>query len=173
MRCVIEPDGALHAAFQVLQRTGRDIQVDPVTIGGNLKFLVVPGTRRVGLEKYLGDIAVPEMVAASMGIGIGEGKELAVTAHKAQVKSSCRPQGAHRRLARWIGVAALPIGGEGGGSGRIPVRSGMLSIEPEFVVDRQNTNFVTWRRGNRLRCHRNGKGQTTNQNHYTSGCTNS
>ena len=53
----------------VVQPCGRDIQIEPLAIGADFKFLVVFLAKAIGLEKYFGDVAVPQFISAAVGIG--------------------------------------------------------------------------------------------------------
>src|SRR6516165_10385589 len=59
-------DAATEFAMELLNRAVRDVEVNPKPIGRDFEFFVFEGIGGIGLEKSLGNIAVPELVAPAI-----------------------------------------------------------------------------------------------------------
>ncbi len=93
----------------------RDVQIDPKTVRTDFELLVPAKVKGIRLKENFRDVAVPELVAASVGLGIrknGDDAILRLESHKKRLRS---PEQPYFRLSFWIGVLALPV--------RVEVRS--------------------------------------------------
>lgn len=68
--------------------------------------------RRIGLQKYFGNIAIPELIAAAIGLSIRKHSNDAVFRLKSRIERFRRPQQTYLGLPFRIGIFALPIGVE-------------------------------------------------------------
>ena len=133
MVLAIKPDRALYAAFEVAQAARENIEIDPHAVGTHLEFAIIARTRRVGLKEGLGYIAVPEMVAPAVQVGIIKDEQLAITALEAQIKIGRGPERADFGLACRIGIEALPVAAERDRGRLQPFRRGMPRGERDFT----------------------------------------
>src|SRR5467141_1850777 len=68
----VQNHAAAQTTLQLVLLAWRDVQVDPESVWADFEFLVTSQMRRVGLKKNFRDIAIPEMVAAAIGLRIGK-----------------------------------------------------------------------------------------------------
>ena len=81
--------------------------------------------QRVGgvwLEKDFGDVAVPEVVAAAGGLGVGKDGDAAKAAVELEEEVLRRPEQADFGFALGIGVFTLPVRAEADGRCGMPLR---------------------------------------------------
>src|SRR5260370_30183350 len=100
---------ALQPTLQVAFFARGDVQVNPKAVRANFEFLVAACVGRIGLEKSFYDVAVPELIAASVRFGIGKNVDIPITHPKAKIKCLRCPQQPHFCFAMRIGILALPI----------------------------------------------------------------
>jgi hypothetical protein len=103
---------APQSALQIMFFSGCDIEVDPKSIWSHLKFLVAAKRRRIGLQKRLTNVAIPQLISAAAGISIGKHRNNPIPRVKAQVQTLGSPQQPHLRLALPVGVPPLPVRAE-------------------------------------------------------------
>src|SRR4029077_13247219 len=89
----------------------RDVQIDPHPVWRDFEFEVAPRLRRVRLEENFSNVAVPQFVAAAAGIAIGEDGDGTVAAAIFQKEKSRCPKRSNDRLAQFVRILTLPIGG--------------------------------------------------------------
>jgi hypothetical protein len=81
----------LHPTFQVRPSTGENIEIDPKSVRTNFELAIVTRSRRIGLEKYFRDVAVPEFVTTPVRIGGWEQIQLSITALKPDIQVFAGP----------------------------------------------------------------------------------
>jgi hypothetical protein len=87
----IQPHRPLQAAFKIAPAFGKNVQVNPHPIRTHFEFAVITRPRRIRLQEHFRYIAIPKLIAASVRIGIVEGKQLAVAALESQVENLQSP----------------------------------------------------------------------------------
>src|SRR5258708_14770396 len=93
----------LHVTHQIRAACWRNIQVEPVAVGADLKFFVVLAFVVVGLKKDLGDITKKELLMALVGLRVDI--DVLIMGFKAQVEELRRPQ--HPNFCRSLRIALL------------------------------------------------------------------
>jgi hypothetical protein len=58
------------SALQVVLFSQSDVQIDPKSIRADFELFIAAHIRRIGLQKYFGDIAVPQPVTAAVRLSI-------------------------------------------------------------------------------------------------------
>src|SRR5271163_3986276 len=101
-----------------------DVQIDPHSVGADFELLVALGVGGVRLEEDFGHVASPEMVAAAIGVGVGEGGDGAKAGVEFDEEGVGGPKEADFGFALRVGVAALPVGAKAQRSCGIPLRCG-------------------------------------------------
>ena len=96
----------------MLKRAVGDFQIDPKAVGTYLEFLVAAQLHRIRLQENFSDIAVPKLIAATIGVGIVKDGDEAIARDKFQVQKIGGPQEANFGLAMRIGIFSLPVGVE-------------------------------------------------------------
>jgi len=94
----------------MLKRAVGDFQIDPKAVGTYLEFLVAAQLRRIRLQENFRDIAVPKLIAATIGVGIVKDGDEAIARDKFQVQKIGGPQEANFGLAMRMGIFSLPVG---------------------------------------------------------------
>ncbi len=130
---LIEKHGSRHSAPKIRQSAGKNIQINPHSVGAYFEFPVVAWARGVRLQKSFRHIAVPQLVAAPAAFGIFEKIEFAVAAFKSQVQGLRRPQDPDDGLSLFVRILSLPVGAEGDGLRPLPLAGGMHSVEPDLT----------------------------------------
>ena len=72
--------------FKSAQPAGKNVEIDPHSIRTDFKFPVEMLPRRIGLQKCFRHIAVPQMIAPSIGVGVIEREELTIAALESQIQ---------------------------------------------------------------------------------------
>src|SRR5277367_5551184 len=109
LRFSVQINGPLHSTLKIGTAAGKNVEVNPHGVGSDFKLPVEEFARRIGLEEGLDDVAVPELVAAAIRVGIAEDVKIAVAAFKAQIQHFIRPQNSDRSLTGRIRVLPPPI----------------------------------------------------------------
>ena len=81
-RLLVEKHRSLHAALKIGKSPGKNVQIDPHSVRTHFKLPIVVFPHGIGLEKGFCHIAVPQVVSASVAIGVLEKKQLAEAAFK-------------------------------------------------------------------------------------------
>lgn len=105
----IDTYAALQTALYVLKRSVCDFQIDPKAVWAYLEFLVAPWLLRIRLQENFGDIAVPQLIAAAVSVGVFEDGDAAIASDKFQIKKLGRPEETNFSLAMPIGIFPLPV----------------------------------------------------------------
>ncbi len=105
-----------------LRPPGKDIQINPHSIGAHLKFFVRGLLFRVRLQERLHHVAVPKLVPSSIGVRVVKKKQLLKAALETQIDGPLRPQNANSGFPEGIGTIAFPIRPKRNGSRIIPLR---------------------------------------------------
>jgi hypothetical protein len=121
-------DAAAETAAQILGVAMCDIEIDPHAIGTDFEFFVAQRIRRVWLEKDFGDVAVPELVAAAGGFGIGKDGDGAIAGVEPDEQRCWRPEEADFGFAPGVGIFAPPVRAETQRCGGDPLRCGWETI---------------------------------------------
>src|ERR1700694_4642006 len=109
----------LHGAHEIGTAGRGNIQVNPIAVWADLKFLVVSPSIRVGLKKYFYDIAQPKFLMALVGLRVDI--NVPVMSFKTQIEGLRRPQHPHLCLSLRIGFLSLPVCAEDDWPGSAPV----------------------------------------------------
>lgn len=117
---------ALHAAPGVEFFTRANVDINPETVGTDLKLEIAAGFGGIRLEEDFSNVAIPELPAAAGGLGVRENSDGLKIAAKAKKKSFGSPEEANFGLEPGIGVLPLPVpiksdwrrGLPGGGGGK-------------------------------------------------------
>src|SRR6266478_2245035 len=88
----IQNNAALQTTLQVMLLAWCNVQIDPKSIRTDFEFLVPAELRRVGLQKNFRDVAIPELIAASIGLGIRKNANDAEFCLKSDKKRLACPQ---------------------------------------------------------------------------------
>src|SRR4029077_1382695 len=88
----IQDNATPQSTLQIVFLARPDIEIDPKTIRADFEFFVTAELRWVGLKKNFRNVAVPKLVAASIGLGIGENSDIPVFRAKSKKKSLRSPQ---------------------------------------------------------------------------------
>jgi len=121
MRTFVQPDGSTHATLQVGQALWGDVEIDPHSVRAHFEFLVIVPNGWVGLEEDFRYVTIPEFVAPSARVGVWEDEQFAVAAIEMEVDCLPIPQDADGRFARWVRLAALPVGTKTYRGGALPL----------------------------------------------------
>jgi len=106
---LIDLDAPRQSALQIAPFPSRDVQVNPKTVRAHFKLFVVQRLGSCRLQENLSDVAVPEVIPPSAGLGVGENREAAIVREKSQVENIASPQQPHLCLSAWIRVLPLPV----------------------------------------------------------------
>ena len=85
----VQNNAPSHTALQVVFFARCDIQIDPKSVWTHFKFLISTELRGIGLHENFRDVAVPELVAAAIGLGIRKNRDPAkprVKSHKKELR---------------------------------------------------------------------------------------
>ena len=91
MRRLIYVGRTLQPAFQIGQRSVRNCEVDPHSVGADLKFFVFMGPGGIRLDKDFSNIAVPQVVTVPVCVRIFEYVKFAEFALEAQIELLIAP----------------------------------------------------------------------------------
>ncbi len=86
----VQSNAAPQTTLQVVLLAWRDVQIDPKSVRADFEFFITTEMRWVGLKENFRDVAVPELVAAAIGLGIGkngDGAIFRVESHKKRLRS--------------------------------------------------------------------------------------
>ncbi len=97
------------------------VQVEPLPVRADFELLVVFLAKAIGLQKYLGHIALPKKVSPAVRVGVVVHIDGTIAAAKSQIQLLLAPQKPNFRLPLWIFVPALPIVGKLDGFRRAPI----------------------------------------------------
>src|SRR5260370_31484269 len=92
--------------LQVMCFSRCDAEIDPKAVRADFEFFITAEMRRGGLKENFRDVAVPELVAAAVGRGIGENGGDAVFGAGLQIHRVRRPEQPHLRPS--FGIMLLP-----------------------------------------------------------------
>ena len=124
--------------MELLNRAVRDVEVNPKAIGRDFEFFVFEGIGGIGLEKSLGNIAVPELVAPAVFSCVGVEIQIAVIRLEAEKQSSGRPEQAHFSGPARIGVLTAPVLIEVQGRRRFPSRFLREAVSVRLLLQAQS-----------------------------------
>jgi hypothetical protein len=105
----VQDHASPQTALQIVFFARGNVQVDPHSVGADFELFITPQIRRIGLQKYFGDVVVPQLVAAAAGLRVRKYCDDAVFRLESQMQRFRSPQQPYFRFALRIGVLALPI----------------------------------------------------------------
>ncbi len=88
----VQHNSALQSTLQVMFFSRCDAEIDPKAVRADFEFFITTEMRRVGLKENFRDVAVPELVAAAVGRGIGENGDGAVFGAELQIQRFRSPE---------------------------------------------------------------------------------
>lgn len=117
---LIYPHAPPHPAAQIPFFAVSYIQIDPKSIRCNFKLLILSRLLRIGLQKNLANIAIPQFIPPPPQIRICKNRNHPISRQKPQIQIFRRPQQPHLRLALRIRMQSLPVRAKSNWRGRIP-----------------------------------------------------
>jgi len=77
--------GPSQAAFEICQAGRADVQVNPHSVGSDFEFFVVALRGVLWLKKRFGYVAVPKVIAPTVGIRVLKNEKVTISAHEPEV----------------------------------------------------------------------------------------
>src|SRR5260370_37759021 len=100
----------LQADRHIRKSSLKNIEINPHSVGSHFELPVVAFPHRIRLQECFGYVPVPQVVAATIGIGVREHMQLAIPAFESQIQHLRRPQNPDLGFALLVSIFALPVG---------------------------------------------------------------
>ena len=107
-QCILH-DAAPQFAPQLLFSPVGNVQINPLAIRADFKFLIFPRVARFRLQEDFRDIALPQFVAPPIFPRVLENCNVSIVRQKAHIQSVRRPEQSHFGRPRRVGVFTFPV----------------------------------------------------------------
>ena len=85
-------DAPPQLASQFLFSAAGDVQIDPLAIRADLKFLVIPWVAGIRLQEDFRDVAIPQFVSPPIFPRVGKNRNVSIPRLKTHEQSIWRPK---------------------------------------------------------------------------------